>query len=125
MELYSFPEIINSLDLGSFIVPKASSPLKHEEKDVNVNSLASIKRLFIKRKRSLTFFNLYGASLIENYAQPCSGWRTTLTLPAGSRSKNSATNQKRAYGVGTDLVRTGYARIRPGILWGHTHDVWS
>ena len=44
---------------------------------------------------------------------------------AGSRSKNSATNQKRAYGVGTDLVRTGYARIRPAILWGRTHDVRS
>ena len=39
--------------------------------------------------------------------------------PAGSRSKNSTTNQKRVYGVGTDLVRTGYAHIWPGILWGH------
>ena len=44
---------------------------------------------------------------------------------AGSRSKNSATNQKRAYGVGTELVRTGYARIRPGILMGRTHVVRS
>ena len=78
MELYSFPEIINSLDLGSFIVPKASSPLKHEEKDVSVNSLASIKRLFDQKE--LDIFYLYGASLIENYVQPCSGWRTTLTL---------------------------------------------
>ena len=39
-------------------------------------------------------------------------------LAAGSRSKNSATNQKRAYRVGTDLVHTGYAHIWPGILWG-------
>ena len=39
--------------------------------------------------------------------------------------KNSATNQKRAYRVGTDLVRTGYTRIWPGILWGRTHDVRS
>ena len=44
---------------------------------------------------------------------------------AGSRSKNSETNQKRAYGVGTELVRTGYARIRPGILMGLTHVVRS
>ena len=44
---------------------------------------------------------------------------------AGSRSKNSATNQKRAYGVGTELVRTGYACIQPGILMGHTHIVRS
>ena len=51
MELYSFPEIINSLDLGSFIIPKSSSPLKHEEKDVSVNSLASIKRLFYQAKK--------------------------------------------------------------------------
>ena len=44
---------------------------------------------------------------------------------AGSRSKNSATNQKRAYGVGTELVCTGYARIQPGILMGCTHIVRS
>ena len=44
---------------------------------------------------------------------------------AGSRSKNSATNQKRAYGVDTELVRTGYACIWPGILMGRTHVVRS
>ena len=58
MELYCFPEIINSLDLGSFIVLKSSSPLKHEEKDVSVNSLASIKRLFYQAKKELDIFYL-------------------------------------------------------------------
>ena len=61
--------------------------------------------------------------LVHNYAVS-KGYEVPCEA-AGSRSKNSATNQKRAYGVGTDLVRTGYARIRPGILWGRTHDVRS
>ena len=59
--------------------------------------------------------------LVRTTARKC-----LQTCPsAGSRSKNSATNQKRAYGVGTELVRTGYAHIWPGILMGCTPVVRS